>query len=142
MCWNNAIANSDDWPEAALLSFWRNWRAWREDTSASIDRESWKETCRLVQITADITPWYLREGGMKGQELGGERGKVLSELFLGSHSLRWKRLENDGRMRESWGRNEADAVSIKRVQVASRSSTRRRRSMASTSEAAVFPLTS
>ena len=44
-----------------------------------IDQESWKEACRLVQITEDIAPWYLRRGGTKGPELVAELSKAAEQ---------------------------------------------------------------
>jgi hypothetical protein len=65
---NNAITNSDDWPEAAYRVFLEELEGLGERTPLRrIDRGLWKEACRLVQIAEDVVPWYLREGDTKGR---------------------------------------------------------------------------
>jgi hypothetical protein len=54
---NNAIANNEDWPEAAYRVFLEELERLGERTPLrGIDQESWNEACRLVQITEDVAP--------------------------------------------------------------------------------------
>jgi hypothetical protein len=81
---NNAIANKEDWPEEAYTGFLEELERLGERTPLQgIDQESWKEACRLVQITEDVAPWYLSEGGTKGPELAAELSKSAERINLG-----------------------------------------------------------
>ena len=70
---NNAIANANDWLEPAYKVFLEELERLQVRTPLrGIDGRSWREACRLVQITEDVAPWNLREGGIKGLELEAE----------------------------------------------------------------------
>lgn len=80
---NNAIANSDDWPEAAYRVFLEELEGLRERTPLRrIDQGLWKEACRHVQITEDVAPWYLREGDTKAG-IGGRTKQSFRENQFG-----------------------------------------------------------
>lgn len=81
---NNAIVNNQDWSETAYMVFLEELEMLGERTPLrGIDQESWKEVCRLVQITKDVAPWYLREGGTKGPELAAELSKAAERINFG-----------------------------------------------------------
>jgi hypothetical protein len=109
---NNAIANRDDWPAAAYKVFLEELEKLGEKTPLrGIDQESWKEACRLVQITEDVAPWYLREGGTKGPELVAELSKASDRIKFRiaefeAEAFR-KRRNNE---RERTGRNEGKTL--------------------------------
>jgi hypothetical protein len=78
---NNAIANAGDWPEPAYEVFLEELERLGVKTPLQgIDQRAWKEACSLVQITGDVAPWYLREGGTKGPELEAELGKAAERV--------------------------------------------------------------
>lgn len=56
-----------------------------------------------MQITKDIAPWYLREGGTKGRELAAELSKVserinfgISQFKMEAFRKRWKNEREQG----------------------------------------------
>jgi hypothetical protein len=85
---NNAIANADDWPESAYRAFLEELeRLGIKTPLRGIDEKLWREAYQLVQITGDVAPWYLREGGIKGPELEAELTKAAERIKTGISKL-------------------------------------------------------
>ena len=80
---NNAVANVEDWPAATSYDTLLTELGKRgvKTPLSGMDEIAWQEACALVRVIADVAPWYLREGGMQGEELERELQEAATRLL-------------------------------------------------------------
>jgi hypothetical protein len=85
---NNEVNNAEDWPAESYEFFLRELEtlgAKKAETEETQKKQ--KETCLLMALVGDIAPWFLREGGVKGEELEKELEEAAERVRRGIEKL-------------------------------------------------------
>lgn len=85
---NNAVHGREDLPESAEAVLFRELeRLGVETPLAGFDKRAWEEPKVLVEVIANIAPWYLAEGGVQGDELKAELSEAARKVRNGIEML-------------------------------------------------------
>ena len=80
---NNIVHGRDDWPVSTDEVLFTELERLDVETSLhGFDKSTWQEAKTLVEVIANIAPWYLAEGGVQGDELASallEAGRLVEE---------------------------------------------------------------